>query len=121
MRTIRGKFVALSIALLLPLAVSAQSFDDIKEMSPEDRRAYIEGLSDEDRSALREERRAKFDSMSDEERQAMREKRRAGSDERRARWESMSDEERTAARERHTDRKGHRDRRPCGDRGQDQG
>ena len=105
MHTIRKILLVSCAFLLIPFAASAQSMDDIKEMSPEDRRAYVEGLSEEERTALREKRRAEFESLSDEEKQAMREKRAGHRDGRnreamRERWESMSEEERAAAKDR---------------------
>ena len=110
MQSFQKAIVAMSLSLLLPLAVSAQSLSDLKEMSPEDRRAAYESMSDEQRTAIQDQRRAEYDSMPEEERQAMREKRSAnrdGSDReaRRERWESMSEEERAGAREKHRGKK----------------
>ena len=116
MQSLQKIIVAISLTLLLPLAVSAQSLSDLKEMSPEDRRAAYENLSDEQRTVIRDQRRAEHDSMSEEDRQAMREKRSANRDGRdreanRERWESMSEEERTAAREKHRAKKDERRQR----------
>ena len=91
--------LATVIALLMPIGVTAQSLTDFQQPSPEDRRAYIEAMSPEEREAKRNEWRAQRDAMSDEERQAMRDRRRSEGDDRRAKWDAMSDEERTAKRE----------------------
>ena len=116
MKSFRKAIVAMSLTLLLPLAVSAQSLSDLKDMSPEDRRAAYENMSDEERTAIRDQRRATYDAMSEEERQAMRKERSAGRDgrdrdARHERWESMSEEERTAAREKHRAKKDERRQR----------
>ena len=59
-------------ALLMPLAATAQSMSDLQELSPEDRRAYFEAMSPEEREAKRTELKAERDAMSDEERQVLR-------------------------------------------------
>ena len=87
------------VALLMPIGVTAQSLTDFQQLSPEDRRAYIEAMSPEEREAKRNEWRAQRDAMSDEERQAMRDQHKAERGDRRAQWDAMSDEERTAKRE----------------------
>lgn len=87
------------VALLLPIGVTAQSLTDFQQLSPEDRRAYIEAMSPEEREAKRNEWRGQRDAMSDEERQAMRDRHKAERGDRRAQWDAMSDEERTAKRE----------------------
>ena len=86
------KTVLTVAVLLLPMGAMGQSLSELQALSPEDRRAYMESMSDEERAAMREQWRAEAKAMSAEDRKAMRE-------ERRARWESMSDEERQAARE----------------------
>ncbi len=90
-------------ALLLPLGAFAQTLTDIDALSPEDRRAYFQAMSDEERAAKREQLHKEWEALPDEQKQAMREKRNAARDERRAaqreKWQSMSDEERQAARE----------------------
>lgn len=119
MQTIQKILLISAISLMLPLAASAQTIQDVQAMSPEDRRAYMEAMSDDERAAMREKWRGEFDSMSDEEKQAVREKRRSGHRaDRKARWDSMSEEERAAAREKRGERKGTRDkpRRGHGDR-----
>lgn len=124
MHPYRKTIVAISLALLVPLAASAQSLSDLKEMSHDDRRAAYERMSEEERSAIRDQRRSEYDSMSEEEREAMRKKRAGQRDERwesmseeernaarekrHSRWESMSEEERAVARERRGDYEGHR-------------
>jgi hypothetical protein len=139
MHTIQKILIVSSLGLLLPLVASAQSVSEIRAMSPEDRRAYMESMSEEERDAKREQWRSEFDalpeeekqairnqraerqdrdreamrerwdSMSDEERAAAKDRRRAREDERRKRWESMSDEEKAAARARRDEHRGERD------------
>ena len=113
------------VALGLSPALQAQSLSDFQNLSPEEKRAYWDSMSEQEREAKREEWRAQRDAMSDEERAAMREQmesrrqemrnrwesmseeeRDAFRAERRARWESMSDEERAAARERRSQHHG---------------
>ena len=141
MHPYRRAIVAISLTVLLPLAASAQSLSDLKEMSPEDRRAAYENLSDEERTAIRDQRRAEYDSMSEEERQAVREKRAGQRDKRwdsmseeereaarqkrevrreenRQRWESLSEEERAAIREKNPQRDGQREKGQAGQHGQ---
>lgn len=113
MKTLR-LIVALSGLALLAPAAFAQSIDDLKEMSPEERREYVQGLSDEQRQALKAEQKARWDSMSDEERKAarreMNERRQLNRDAMRQKWDSMSDEEREAARaKRQAQREQHRE------------
>lgn len=109
MRTIQKILVVSSLSLLLPFAATAQSISDIRAMSPEDRRAYMESMSEEERTAMREQWRAEFDALPDAEKEAIRSQRAAQRDGRdrnrdreamRQRWESMSDEERAVAKER---------------------
>ncbi|MDJ0749615.1 MAG: DUF3106 domain-containing protein [Woeseiaceae bacterium] len=88
-----SRFVLAAALITMTLPAFAEEADELATMTPDERREYIESLSDDERNALREQLRAKRDAMSDEERQALR-------DERRARWEAMSDEERRTARER---------------------
>lgn len=110
MSTIHKILMITSLSLLLPSIVSAQSVNDVKNMSPEDRRVYMESMSEDERAAMREKWRAEFENLSDEEKQALREQhagnrggrdRTADREAMRARWESMSEEERAAAKERH--------------------
>ncbi|HSO07374.1 MAG TPA: hypothetical protein VLW45_09035 [Pelomicrobium sp.] len=92
--------VALSTALLtLPLALPAQSFSEFHDMSPEQKRAYLDSLSEQERQAKREQWRAERDAMSDEERAAMHAERIARREEMRARRNELSDEEKQARRE----------------------
>ena len=92
---------AIAVTLLAgAFAVNAQTPGEWSERSPEDRRAYRESLSDDERASLREQLRAQRDAMSDEERAALREKRRARRDEH---WQTMSADERAAAREKMRD------------------
>jgi hypothetical protein len=107
---------------LLPVTGYTQSVSDIQDLNPEERRAYMESMSPDERAAMRDKWRAELDAMPEEERRAMRERmaadrpegqrNRAAMRERAARlkreqiraqrrehWESMSEEERTAARE----------------------
>jgi len=97
-----------SLSLLLPLAASAQSLSDVQAMSKEDRRNYIESMSEDERSAMRDKWRAEYDQLSDEQKAAIRGQRsgnrngkgRGGDREAmQQRWDSMSEEERTAARD----------------------
>jgi hypothetical protein len=108
MRTIQKILLTLSLSLLLPLAASAQSIGEFQDLGPEERRAYMESMSDDERTAMREKWRSEFDNLPEEEKQAMRDKRaerrgaEGGGRDREAmreRRESMSEEERTAARE----------------------
>ncbi len=101
---------------LLTAPVSAQSVTDLQDMTPEDRRAYLESMSDDERNAMREKWRNEVENMSEEERQAMREKRRAKGEKNREhareRWQSMSEEERAVAREKRKEKgKGMRKKR----------
>jgi hypothetical protein len=109
MRTIQKIFVVSSLSLLLPFVASAQSISEIRAMSPEDRRAFMESMSEEERTAKREQWRSEFDALPDAEKEAIRNRRAAQRDGRdrnrdreamRERWDSMSDEERAVAKER---------------------
>lgn len=91
--------VAIAATFLLPLAATAQSLSDVQELSPDDRRTYMEAMSPEEREAKRAEWKAEHDAMTPEQRVAMRARRDANQAERRAKWESLSDEEREAKRE----------------------
>jgi hypothetical protein len=85
------QFLAIAV-MLVPLGLQAQSLSDFQNLTPEERRAYWDGMSEQERQAKRDQWHAERQAMSDEERNAMREKMRA-------RRDSMSDEERRAARE----------------------
>jgi len=95
-------------------SASAQSVNELMDLSPEDRKAYMESMSDDERAAMREKWRGEMQNMSEEERQAVREKRgaaagqggqRRNKEAMRERWESMSEEERAAAKEKRATRK----------------
>ena len=89
--------ITLSAALLaLPLGLQAQSFSEFHDMSPEEKRAYLDGLSEQERQAKREQWRAERDAMSDEERAAMHAERMARREEMRAHWNELSEEEKQA-------------------------
>ena len=77
MRTLQKILLVSTLSLLAPLAASAQSVSDIQDLSPEDRRTYMESMSEDERKAFREQRRSEFESLSDQEKQAMRDKRAA--------------------------------------------
>lgn len=102
----RRRFIAATLALILfPCLSKAQEEDEsagkpMRDMSPEERRAAFEVMSEEEKEALREKRRAamekrraEWQAMSPEERQAKRE-------EMRERMRNMTPEERAAIRER---------------------
>ena len=116
MKKFRLMIMMSGLALLMPVAGIAQSVSDINELSPEDRRAYMQSMSDEERQAKREQWRAEMDAMPEADRKAMREKMAANRPQRgggdraamRERWESMSDEERTAAKAERKERKAQR-------------
>lgn len=108
MQTLRLIFTVAAAALVLPLVATAQSVDELGDMSPQERRAYVDSLSAEEREALRTQRRAHWEAMSDEERAAARERKRTHRAEHRAamreHWQSLSEEERAAARQQHRER-----------------
>ena len=92
--------IALSAALLaLPLGLYAQSLSEFHSMSPDEKRAYMDSLSEQERQAKREQWRAERDAMSDEERAAMHAERMARREEMRAHWNELSEEEKQARRE----------------------
>jgi aminopeptidase N len=89
----------LACALLaLPLGLQAQSFSEFHSMSPDEKRAYMDSLSEQERQAKREEWRAQRDAMSDEELAAMHAERMARREQMRAQWNALSDEEKQARR-----------------------
>lgn len=104
------RFLAIA-ALLVPLGLQAQSFNDFQNLTPEERRAYLDSMSEQERQVKREQWRAEREAMSDQERAAMREQmrahrdsmsdeeRRAMREEMRSHWEGMSEQERQAKRE----------------------
>lgn len=116
MRVFKSLTCATGLLLLLGSA-AAQSVNDLMDLSPEERRAYMQSMSDDERSAMREKWRNEMQNMSEEERQAIRDKRGAAAGAAgkrrdrgamRERWESMSEEERAAAKEQRTARKAQR-------------
>lgn len=99
MQTLRLIIAASALALLLPVAGSAQDADPLADMTREQRQEYLQGLSVEERKALRDQRRAQWNAMSEEERTAAREKLRAQREQRRETWNSLSPEQQAAARQ----------------------
>jgi hypothetical protein len=85
------QFLAIAV-MLVPLGLQAQSLSDFQNLTPEERRAYWDSMSEQEHQAKRDQWHAERQAMSDEERAAMRE-------EMRARRNSMSEEERQAKRE----------------------
>ena len=81
--------VALTATLLaLPPGLQAQSFSEFHDMSPEQKRAYLDSLSEQERRAKHEQWRAERDAMSDEERAAMHAERMARREARASCWPS---------------------------------
>jgi hypothetical protein len=108
MRTIQTILLVSSLSFLLPLAASAQSVSDVQALSPEDRRAYMESMSDDERNAMREKWRSEYDQLPEDQKTAIREQRAANRDGKsrgrdreamKQRWDSMSEEERAAAKD----------------------
>lgn len=104
MKKFRLMLMISGLTMLFPVAGIAQSVGEISELSPEDRRAYMQSMSEEERQAKRAEWRAEMEAMPEADRKAIREKmganrpQRGGRDREamRERWNSMSDEERAA-------------------------
>jgi Spy/CpxP family protein refolding chaperone len=92
------------LVLSLPFMAGAQTLEELGALDPEERRAFWQGLSEEEREAKVAEWRAKLDSMSPEQKDAMREMLAARREELRARWDEMSPEEREALRARMRER-----------------
>ena len=91
-----------SAILALPIALQAQSLQDFHDLNPEEKRAYWDSMSEQEREAKRTEWRAERDAMSADERAAMHAERMARREEMRSHWNSMSEAEREALRaERH--------------------
>jgi Spy/CpxP family protein refolding chaperone len=82
----------------------AQTLEELGSLGPQERRAYWQGLSDDEREAKVAEWRAKLDSMSPEQKDAMREMLVARREELRDLWDEMSPEEREALRARMRER-----------------
>jgi hypothetical protein len=112
MNTLRLILAASGLALLLPSVSFADLADGLDEMSPEERREYIQNLSEEDRLQLREQKRAEWQAMSDEERRAARDRYQRNREKNRAamrqNWENMSEEERAVARQQYKEREAQR-------------
>ncbi len=116
MNKFRLMIITSGLALFLPVSGIAQSVTDFSELSPEDRRALMQGMSEEERQAKREQWRSELDGMPEADRKALREKMAANRPHRgerdraamRERWESMSDEERAAAKAERKERKAKR-------------
>ena len=77
MRTIQEILLVSSLSLLLPFAALAQSISDVQALSPEDRREYMESMSDDERNAMREKWRAEYEQLPDDQKMAIREQRAA--------------------------------------------
>lgn len=98
--------LVLLLAGLSTMPAAAQSITEIEALGPDERRAYLESMSAEERQAMREKWRDEYHALPEEERQAIRERMRAQRgdtekrEQRRQRWESMSDEERAALKQR---------------------
>lgn len=92
------------IALSLPAMTSAQTLEELGSLGPEERRAYWQSLSEDEREAKVAEWRAGLDAMSPEQKDAMRAMLMARREELRARWDEMSEEEREATRARMRER-----------------
>ncbi|NCF72727.1 MAG: hypothetical protein GWP67_04385 [Gammaproteobacteria bacterium] len=112
MHTLQKILLASSLSILLPFAAYGQSINDLYGMSPEDRRTYMESMSDDERTAMREKWREEYENLPEEEKRAIREQRAASQDGRgrdreamRQRWDSMSEEERAATKDRYQEQK----------------
>ena len=102
MQALRSVIAIFGLALLIPTAGLTQVPDGLEGMTPEQRREYVQGLSEDERQALRKQLRAQWDAMSEEERTVARrdqaDRRAANKEAKRKQWDSMSEEEREAAR-----------------------
>lgn len=107
MRSLSRLLLLSMLTFALQSTVFAQSLDDLRNMTPEDRRAYLRSMSDDERSAMREKWHAEYEILSDDEKRAIRIERHEA---RLARSITMSAEERVALRERWRNRKGKRHR-----------
>ena len=54
MQKLRLILLASGLALLVPATGFTQSLSDLQDLSPEDRRAYMESMSPDERAAMRE-------------------------------------------------------------------
>jgi hypothetical protein len=120
MSTIQKILILSCLSLIAPSAVVAQSLNELQALSPEDRRAYFESMSEDERTAMSGKWRTEFDSLPDEQKQAIRDQRarefggRSRNRDRAAmqdRWETMSEQERVVARERRQEMKQRRNER----------
>ena len=100
-----NKISALVMAIaILPCSAFAQSIQDIQALSPEDRKAYMQSMSEDERAAMKQKWRAEYAALPAAEQQAMRDQRRANGDRRgkdreamREQMASLSPEERETA------------------------
>jgi hypothetical protein len=92
------------VASLLPVIAGAQSLEELGALAPEERRAYWQSLSEDEREAKVAEWRAGLESMSPGQKEALRTMLMARREELRARWDEMSSEEREALRARMRER-----------------
>jgi uncharacterized membrane protein len=92
------------VALLLPVVAGAQTLEELGALAPEERRAYWQGLSEDEREAKVAEWRAGLETMTPEQKESMRAMLMARREELRARWDEMSSEEREALRARMRER-----------------
>ncbi|GAB5389406.1 MAG: hypothetical protein Alpg2KO_23740 [Alphaproteobacteria bacterium] len=93
--------IALAIALAATPAWAEGDTPDLRNMSPEDRRAYMQSLTPEQKEAMKAEREARFQERLEQMTPEQREKalaRKAEMEKRRAEWEGLSEEERAAKR-----------------------
>lgn len=75
---IKGKLLAAALATaVISLPAAAVDINDLKDMTPQERKDYLASLTEAEREALKEQRRAKRE-------------------QRRAEWEAMTPEEREA-------------------------
>lgn len=60
MQTRRLILLASGLAMLLPVTGYAQSLAEIQDLSPEERRTYMDSMSPDERTAMREKWRNEF-------------------------------------------------------------
>ena len=68
MKKFRLLLMISGLTMLFPVAGFAQSLEEISELSPEDRRAYMQSMSEEERQAKRAEWREQMNAMPEAER-----------------------------------------------------
>ena len=102
LRSIIAVLAVSGLALLIPTTGLTQVPEGLEGMTPEQRREYVQGLSEDERQALRKQLRAQWDAMSEEERAAARrdqaDRRAANKEAMRKQWDSASEEEREVLR-----------------------